>query len=79
MTFRSLTDPDGTTVLEQNYEYDLVSADKILEKYLGKPVDITTQSGTSYSGTLMSFDPGQVVVGGKGEMRSSPSSRGRRT
>ena len=62
VTFRSLTDPDGTTILEQNYEYDLVSADKILDKYLGKPIVITTQSGTSYGGTLMSFDPGQVVV-----------------
>ena len=64
VTFRSVTDPDGTTVLEQNYEYDLVSADKILEKYLGKRVDIITQSGTAYTGTLLSFDPGQVVVGG---------------
>jgi hypothetical protein len=64
VTFKSLTDPEGTTILEQNYEYDLVSADKILEKYLGKPVSVVTQSGTAYQGTLLSFDAGQVVVGG---------------
>ena len=30
--FKSLTDPAGTTVLEQNYEYDLVGTDKLLSK-----------------------------------------------
>ena len=37
--FSSLTDPSGVRVLEQNYQYDLVSQAKLLEKYLGKPVD----------------------------------------
>ena len=37
--FASLTDPSGVRVLEQNYQYDLVSQSKLLEKYLGKPVD----------------------------------------
>ena len=32
--FRSLTDPEGTVVLEQNYEYDIVDSAKILRKYL---------------------------------------------
>jgi hypothetical protein len=30
--FRSLTDPDGTWVLEQNYQYDLVGSSALLEK-----------------------------------------------
>ena len=30
--FRSLTDPEGTVVLEQNYEYDIVGSDKLLSK-----------------------------------------------
>ncbi len=33
VSFESLTAPDAATVLEQNYEYDLVSADKLLDKY----------------------------------------------
>ncbi len=32
--FESLSDPIGTQVLEQNYEYDLVNPTKLLDKYL---------------------------------------------
>jgi hypothetical protein len=60
--FRSLTDLDGTVVLEQNYEYDLVSADKLLQKYLGKDLEVITKDGTSYTGALMSFDGDQLVL-----------------
>ncbi len=37
--FRSLTDPGGVRVLEQNYQYDLVHQARLLEKYLGKEVE----------------------------------------
>ena len=60
--FRSITDPAGTSVVEQNYEYDLVDADKLLQKYLGRDIEVVTQDGTTYSGKLMSFDPGQLVI-----------------
>ena len=36
--FRSLTDPLRVTVLEQNYEYDLLEPDKLLRKYVGRDV-----------------------------------------
>lgn len=62
--FRSLDDPEGTAVIEQNYEYDLVSADKILTKYIGKDVQVTTEDGTVYRGTLLSFDREQIVIEG---------------
>ena len=35
---KSLTDADGLTVLEQNYEYDLLSQQKLLEKYVGQEI-----------------------------------------
>jgi hypothetical protein len=60
--FKSLTDPDGTTVIEQNYEYDLVSADKLLQKFLGKSIRVITKDGKLYEGTLMSYDAGQIVL-----------------
>ena len=60
--FRSLTDPEGTAVIEQNYEYDLVSADKLLEKYLGQKVEVVTQDGATFTGMLMSFDQRQLVI-----------------
>lgn len=52
--FHSLTDPSGTWVLEQNYEYDLVGASTLLEKYIDQPIRIVTQDGTVYEGTLLS-------------------------
>jgi hypothetical protein len=36
--FRSLTDPAGTQVLEQNYRYDLLDRASLLERYRGKEV-----------------------------------------
>ena len=60
--FKSLTDPEGTTVMEQNYEFDLVSADKLLQKFLSKEITVITKDGKAYSGTLMSFDENQIVL-----------------
>lgn len=37
---KSLSDPEDFIVLEQNYEYDLMSADKLLDKYVGKKIKI---------------------------------------
>ncbi len=60
--FRSLTDPANTTVVEQNYEFDLVSAEKLLGKYIDKPIRIITQDGSMMAGTLLSFDRNQLVL-----------------
>ncbi len=64
--FKSITDPDAT-VLEQNYEYDLVSADKLLEKYIDKQITVLTKDGSRYSGSLQSFDANQLVIRQEGE------------
>ena len=37
---RSLNHQDDFVVLEQNYEYDLMNADKLLDKYVGKKIKI---------------------------------------
>ena len=58
--FKSLTDP-AAKLLEQNYQYDLVSADKLLKKYIDRPIDVIA-SGQTYSGTLLSFDGSQIVL-----------------
>jgi hypothetical protein len=52
--FRSLTDPEGTIVLEQNYEYDIVGSSKLLSKYLDQEISIVTEDGQEYVGTLLS-------------------------
>src|SRR6187402_3062369 len=38
--FRSLTEPSRVSVLEQNYEYDLLEPDKLLKKYVGRDVTL---------------------------------------
>jgi hypothetical protein len=38
--FRSLTDPDKLSVIEQNYEYDLLDPAKLLHKYVGREVTL---------------------------------------
>jgi hypothetical protein len=38
--FRSLTEPSSVSVLEQNYEYDLLEPDKLLRKYVGRDVTL---------------------------------------
>jgi hypothetical protein len=38
--FRSLTEPDKLSVIEQNYEYDLLEPAKLLHKYVGKEVTL---------------------------------------
>jgi hypothetical protein len=47
--FRSLTEPSRVSVLEQNYEYDLLEPDKLLRKYVGRQVTLmrTRQDGGS--------------------------------
>src|SRR5271168_2189761 len=39
--FRSLNEPDKLSVVEQNYEYDLLDPAKLLNKYVGKEVTLT--------------------------------------
>jgi hypothetical protein len=38
--FRSLSDPTRLNVIEQNYEYDLLDPQKLLEKYVGREVTL---------------------------------------
>src|SRR5688500_14534312 len=47
--FRSLSQPSVLSVLEQNYEYDLLEPDKLLRKYVGRDVTLmrTLQDGGS--------------------------------
>jgi hypothetical protein len=52
--FRSISRPQGTSVLEQNYEFDLVGAQALLEKYLDQEINVLTKDGHEYHGKLLS-------------------------
>jgi hypothetical protein len=41
---RSLDEPGSLRVLEQNYEYDLLTREKLLDKYVGKEVQLYRQN-----------------------------------
>ena len=65
VSFTNLDDPDGTAVLEQNFEFDLVSPDKLLEKYLDKEIEVALPHGDQVEmvkGTLLSAMSGQLVL-----------------
>lgn len=59
VSLRSLTAPRGLQVLEQNYEFDLLTPHKLLEKYVGQDVEIHTANAI-LKATLLSTNEGQV-------------------
>jgi hypothetical protein len=57
--FRSLTEPAKVSVLEQNYEYDLLDPSKLLQKYVGREVTMI-RGDQEVKATLLSENGGQV-------------------
>src|SRR5438132_8988350 len=51
---KSLTEAAGLRILEQNYEYDLLTSAKLMEKYVGKTVRLYQGDGTYHEATLLS-------------------------
>lgn len=72
VSFKSLTAPGAATILEQNYEYDLVSPDKLLEKYVGHDIlinrkqeplkDDKAHQPETIEGKLLSYDGTTFVL-----------------
>jgi hypothetical protein len=66
--FSPVNPSDQVSILEQNYQYDLVSSSKILEKYVDKEIELFTKSGDvkgeekSYKGTLLSYSDNNVTI-----------------
>jgi hypothetical protein len=63
VTFASLSEP-RTRVLEQNFQFDLVSTDKLLLKYIDRPITVERTVGnqsSTVSGTLLSSSDGLLL------------------
>lgn len=63
---RSISHPGGLTVFEQNFDFDLLTPQKLLEKYVGKTVQVvtthpTTGAETSESAQVLSANSGTVL------------------
>lgn len=70
--FKSKSFPDDTSILEQNYLFDLVSNNKLLEKYIDKKIKVIQMDGSnvypvegqllsSNGGLLLKKDDGSVI------------------
>ena len=57
-----LDHPNDLDVLEQNYEYDLVSQDKLLQKYIDKSITLVSNSGKRIVGTVLADDAGKLML-----------------
>jgi hypothetical protein len=65
VSFVSITDPDGTVVLEQNYIYDLVNSSALLERYLDETIAVTVPDGDStqvITGQLLSGRNNEIII-----------------
>ncbi len=72
VTFTSLSDP-ATRVLEQNFQFDLVSTDKLLLKFIDKPITVeraVANQNATITGTLLSSIDGLVLRGNDGTIHS---------
>ena len=71
VTFESLTDPDGTRVLEQNYQFDLIGRERLLERYIGETLAVEQARGDaleSTTGELLSAEGGLTLRLPSGEL-----------
>jgi len=60
--FRALTAPDAVSILEQNYEYDLIGSTKLMGKYLGRRIGVFAKEQRVHEGRLLSFAQGDIVL-----------------
>ena len=77
--FESLTDPAGTRVVEQSFEFDLTSTAKLLQKYLDREVTVEQVRGQtieSISGTLIGTQGGLILRMPDGAIRTVSSYAG---
>ena len=60
--FMSETDPLGTTVVEQNFEYDLATASALLKRYIDQKITCVAKDGEAIEGYLCSYDSISIIL-----------------
>ena len=79
VAFESLTDPRGTHVVEQNFQFDLVNTGKLLQKYVDRNITVDQVRGNSvesFTGTLLSTSGGLVLRRPDGTIQTVPNNAG---
>ncbi len=59
---RPLGNNKNFQILEQNFEYDLISSEKLLEKYINQHIEIIRKNGDLIKGVLLSKQGGSLVI-----------------
>ncbi len=54
-------------VLEQNFVYDLVNPEKVMDRYIDHQIRVTVEDGRLFEGTLLSHSGGRLVLDGAGD------------
>jgi len=57
-----LDHPKDLDVVEQNYEYDLVSQSKLLSKYIDKTISVTDDKGVKTEGALLAVEDDKLTL-----------------
>ena len=73
--FASTTDPTGTTVVEQSFEYDLATAGALLKRYLDREITVDQQRGQgveTVTGTLVGAQGSLILKQSDGSVRIVP-------
>ncbi len=50
------------SVIEQNFEYDLLSTNKLLDRMIDKPISIMLDDGRYFEGTLLAVDGNRICI-----------------
>ncbi len=69
VTFECVSAPGKISILEQNYEYDLVNTDSLLKRYIDKQVEVSIKGsgsdpGRTATGVLMASMGGEIILKG---------------
>jgi hypothetical protein len=67
VNFQCLSAPGAVSILEQNYEYDLVNTDSLLKRYIDKNVTVTLKgsgadTGRQLAGTLLASIGNDLIL-----------------
>jgi len=77
VAFKSQTAPGEVSILEQNYRYDLLNPQTLLDKFIGQPIQFQIRKEKEptpeiIDGTLLSTNGGTIVKVGGGIMINPP-------
>ncbi|TKJ42271.1 DUF4139 domain-containing protein [candidate division LCP-89 bacterium B3_LCP] len=56
---------DNVSILDQDFEYDLVSRTRLLERYLDQKIEVFTDKGDLFEGKLLSASGSQLILQSK--------------